>query len=65
MHTSSLVDGVSGGEEPLVQKLMEIKIKKGKKIPRKTTVYKYLIQRNNAHEYQMLVAINSPLWLTG
>ncbi len=44
---------------------MEIKIKKGKKIPRKTTVYKYLIQRNNAHEYQMLVAINSPLWLTG
>jgi len=44
--------------------LLEVKIKmKGKKIPRKTTVYKYLIQGKNAQKYQKLVVINS-LWLT-
>lgn len=46
-------------------KTAESQNKEKKKIPRKTTVYKYSIQRNYAQEYQKFVAIKSPLLLTG
>lgn len=64
MYKDSLVHGVLGVEELLVQNCQKQANEKGKNL-QETTVYKYLIQRNNAYKHQELVAINSSLWPTG